>query len=185
MEVKSEPENEYEKSLLNIQNQLSAIRELPLQIQNHISLLEKQLADLLTSKIKSTETAEPFASDETNKNNEENQKYESIKQESVKDESQDTDDDDDDVFEIVTEEMLNEDDDQESESNKGLENNVNEEIENKEPVRRPMYPLTPLPRPIVLPGGRKWRGPKDAYNEKFIAETLISQAEVLVGSTLG
>lgn len=55
----------------------------------------------------------------------------------------------------------------------------------REPGGRPTYPLTPLPRPIILPGGRKWRGPKDAYNEKFIAETLISQAEVLVGSTLG
>lgn len=51
--------------------------------------------------------------------------------------------------------------------------------------RRPHFPLTPLPRPVVLPGGRIWRKPKDAYNEKFIAETLIAQAEVLVGSTLG
>lgn len=42
-----------------------------------------------------------------------------------------------------------------------------------------------MPRPVVLPGGRIWRKPKDAYNEEFIAETLINQAEVIVGSTLG
>lgn len=51
--------------------------------------------------------------------------------------------------------------------------------------RRRICPLTPMPRPVVLPGGRIWRKPKDAYNEEFIAETLINQAEVIVGSTLG
>ena len=46
-------------------------------------------------------------------------------------------------------------------------------------------PLTPQERPQVLPGGRKWRNPKDAYNEEFIAEVISSQAELIIGSTLG
>ncbi|XP_025193963.1 membrane-associated guanylate kinase, WW and PDZ domain-containing protein 3-like [Melanaphis sacchari] len=178
-EVNKEPENTFEKSILNIQNQLSAIRELPLQIQNHISLLEKQLSDILSHKIQSIEISEN--NQIKNIDNEEDQEENLIEQENIDDGSQKTYDDEvlesvDEIFEDV----------QELESN-GIseDNNSNEEAEDREPSGRPIYPLTPLPRPIVLPGGRKWRCPKDAYNEKFIAETLISQAEVLVGSTLG
>lgn len=161
-----------------------------MQIQNHISLLEKQLSDLLLHKIKSIETSEEI----TNKN----EQIENIaKQESIEDKLQETFDDDvfetdiDDTFEILQKMELNDDtfeDLQEIKPNEKSEETNDEDFiegENKEPSGRPVYPLTPLPRPIVLPGGRKWRGPKDAYNEKFIAETLISQAEVLVGSTLG
>lgn len=178
MEVKEEPEDVFEKSLLNIQNQITAIRELPLQIQNHISLLEKQLSDLISHKIKSTETS---------KINEENrQDDDAVEQKNIEDESQETCYDDD-VIATNIDEMIEsmEEIEEVDESNEISEENHDKEVEDKEPSGRPMYPLTPLPRPIVLPGGRKWRGPKDAYNEKFIAETLISQAEVLVGSTLG
>lgn len=181
--MKNEPGNKFEKSLLDIQNQLSAIRELPLQIQNHISMLEKQLSDLLSHEIKSTETSEV---NEKNTENEEDQKEDLIKLESIEDELPETETYDDDVFETVVDEIIEQV--QESKFDETPDENLEEkfeETEDKEPVGRPMYPLTPLPRPIVLPGGRKWRGPKDAYNEKFIAETLISQAEVLVGSTLG
>jgi len=181
VEVNKEPENTFEKSILNIQNQLSAIRELPLQIQNHISLLEKQLSDILSHKIQSTETSESNAT--KNNDEEEEQKESLIEQENVDDGSLETLYDDDEVFETVIGETF--EDVQELESNGVSEDNFDEEAEDREPSGRPMYPLTPLPRPIVLPGGRKWRCPKDAYNEKFIAETLISQAEVLVGSTLG
>lgn len=45
-------------------------------------------------------------------------------------------------------------------------------------------PLTPAERPIFLKG-RIWKSPKDAYNEDFIAETISSQAELIIGSTLG
>lgn len=56
--------------------------------------------------------------------------------------------------------------------------------------QRPVRPInggprTPQERPLVLPGGRKWRNAKDAYNEDFIAEVISSQAELIVGSTLG
>ncbi|XP_055523874.1 uncharacterized protein LOC129717759 isoform X6 [Wyeomyia smithii] len=46
-------------------------------------------------------------------------------------------------------------------------------------------PLTPQERPIFLPGGRKWRNAKDAFNEQFIAEVISSQAELIQGTTLG
>lgn len=42
-----------------------------------------------------------------------------------------------------------------------------------------------IERPVVLPGGRKWRSPKDAFNEELIAELISSQAELINGSTLG
>lgn len=45
--------------------------------------------------------------------------------------------------------------------------------------------LQPQERPIHLPGGRKWRGEKDAMNEELIAEIISSQAELIMGSTLG
>lgn len=45
-------------------------------------------------------------------------------------------------------------------------------------------PLTPMERPIFLKG-RIWKSPKDAFNEDFIAETISSQAELIIGSTLG
>ncbi|XP_052748034.1 titin-like isoform X2 [Galleria mellonella] len=51
---------------------------------------------------------------------------------------------------------------------------------------KPVFgPATPQERPLVLPGGRKWRGPKDAYNEQFFAETLTAQAELIQGKTKG
>lgn len=46
-------------------------------------------------------------------------------------------------------------------------------------------PLVPQQRPIYLPGGRKWRTAKDAFNDEFIKEVISSQAELIVGSTLG
>lgn len=51
---------------------------------------------------------------------------------------------------------------------------------------KPVFgPATPQERPLVLPGGRKWRKPKDAYNEAFIAETLTAQAEIIQGKAKG
>lgn len=46
-------------------------------------------------------------------------------------------------------------------------------------------PLVPQERPIYLPGGRRWKTPKDAFNDDFIREVISSQAELIVGSTLG
>ncbi|GBP74222.1 hypothetical protein EVAR_54575_1 [Eumeta japonica] len=51
---------------------------------------------------------------------------------------------------------------------------------------KPVFgPLTPAERPLVLPGGRRWRTPKDAYDDQFIAETLTAQAEIIKGKAIG
>lgn len=58
---------------------------------------------------------------------------------------------------------------------------------------RPVLPLTPLQRPIILPGGRKWSQPDDAcpsvrhpkMTDEKIAGTIETFSEVLVGRTKG
>jgi hypothetical protein len=51
---------------------------------------------------------------------------------------------------------------------------------------KPFFPLTPRPRPIVLPGRIKFQmNPEEAYNDDFIAETLSGNAEVIRGTTIG
>jgi hypothetical protein len=51
---------------------------------------------------------------------------------------------------------------------------------------KPFFPLTPHPRPIVLPGRIKFQmNPEEAYNDDFIAETLSGNAEVIKGTTIG
>nr|XP_053622281.1 titin-like isoform X5 [Plodia interpunctella] len=50
---------------------------------------------------------------------------------------------------------------------------------------KPVFGNGDQERPLVLPGGRKWRGPKDAYNDQFIAETLSAQAEMIQGKAMG
>ncbi|XP_073992505.1 uncharacterized protein isoform X2 [Rhodnius prolixus] len=49
----------------------------------------------------------------------------------------------------------------------------------------PAHPITPQMRPIVLPGGRMWRQPKDACHDDFYQGILVAQAEVMVGNTGG
>ncbi|XP_036336297.1 titin-like [Rhagoletis pomonella] len=83
---------------------------------------------------------------------------------------------------------------EEQNAKKQKRNDVIEELEeeldrNHNPSRRSKRafgPLTPSSeRPLVLPGGRRWYRPKDAYNDEFIAETLSAQAELITGTTLG
>ncbi|KAK9498960.1 hypothetical protein O3M35_003493 [Rhynocoris fuscipes] len=47
------------------------------------------------------------------------------------------------------------------------------------------HPITPQMRPIVLPGGRMWRQPKDACHDDFYQGVLVAQAEVMVGNKGG
>ncbi|BES99716.1 PDZ domain (Also known as DHR or GLGF) [Nesidiocoris tenuis] len=53
------------------------------------------------------------------------------------------------------------------------------------PPKKSRGPITPLARPIVLPGGRQWRQPKDAACEEFYTGVLVAQADVLIGSDDG
>ncbi|XP_021917230.1 harmonin isoform X2 [Zootermopsis nevadensis] len=76
------------------------------------------------------------------------------------------------------------------------QNETNEETskeEHKRDIKRerpkknkPLFPLTPHPRPIVLPGRIKFQmNPEEAYDDDFIAETLSGNAEVIKGTALG
>uniref|UniRef100_A0A1A9WG59 PDZ domain-containing protein n=1 Tax=Glossina brevipalpis TaxID=37001 RepID=A0A1A9WG59_9MUSC len=83
--------------------------------------------------------------------------------------------------------------DEEQKLKKQKKHDVIEELEehldrknNPKRSKRAFGPLTPSSeRPLVLPGGRRWYRPKDAYNDEFIAETLSAQAELITGTTLG
>lgn len=58
---------------------------------------------------------------------------------------------------------------------------------------KPALPLTPLERPIILPGGRKWCEPEDVLpklgrrkmSDDSINQTIQTYSEVLVGRLKG
>ncbi|XP_072946974.1 uncharacterized protein Zasp67 isoform X1 [Epargyreus clarus] len=51
---------------------------------------------------------------------------------------------------------------------------------------KPMFgPPVPVNRPLVLPGGRKWRRPQDVYDEQMIAEMINAHSEVIQGKAMG
>ena len=66
-----------------------------------------------------------------------------------------------------------------------LKQKVTEDRTTKQKKARNFRGLQPQERPIILPGGRKWKNPKDAMNDQLIAEIISSQAELIMGSTLG
>lgn len=66
-----------------------------------------------------------------------------------------------------------------------LKQKVAEDRNKKQKKAKGFRGLQPQERPISLPGGRKWRNAKDAMNEELIAEIISSQAELIMGSTLG
>jgi PDZ and LIM domain protein 5/6/7 len=66
-----------------------------------------------------------------------------------------------------------------------LKQKVVEDRSKKQKKAKGFRGLQAAERPITLPGGRKWRNEKDAMNEEMIAEIISSQAELIMGSTLG
>ncbi|PSN50751.1 hypothetical protein C0J52_01170 [Blattella germanica] len=51
---------------------------------------------------------------------------------------------------------------------------------------KPFFPLTPQPRPIVLPARLRLKmNPESTYSDEFIAETLSGNAEIIMGTTIG
>jgi PDZ and LIM domain protein 5/6/7 len=66
-----------------------------------------------------------------------------------------------------------------------LKQKVTEDRDKKQKRAKGFRGLQPQERPLILPGGRKWRNAKDAMNEEMIAEIISSQAELIMGSTLG
>ncbi|KAG5681342.1 hypothetical protein PVAND_010787 [Polypedilum vanderplanki] len=66
-----------------------------------------------------------------------------------------------------------------------LKQKVTEDRTIKQKKAKNFRGLQPQERPIILPGGRKWKNPKDAMNDEMIAEIISSQAELVLGTTLG
>ena len=66
-----------------------------------------------------------------------------------------------------------------------LKQKVAEDRTNKQNRAKIFRGLQPQERPIFLPGGRKWKNAKDAMNDEMIAEIISSQAELVMGTTLG
>ncbi|XP_018897217.2 uncharacterized protein [Bemisia tabaci] len=181
--------SEFDKQLAQIQKQLASISILPTEIQSHLNQVQEQINKLLELKNKTAEQnvdtqSEPVPSKEID-NSEPEQENSAEAAETYSNNN----------FESEDLNPANEDassDIQPPQYSQPSEDEISEQEE--EPVRRkkwsiprekPSFPLTPCLRPVVLPGGRKWRSPKDAYSEAFITETLVSQAEVLVGTTIG
>lgn len=79
-------------------------------------------------------------------------------------------------------------------SRKQEESQIFEDMENRKRNKKSHFPSAPMNRPIVLPGGKKWREPDDViprkinarkYTDEVIAETISSQSEIIIGTTLG
>lgn len=66
-----------------------------------------------------------------------------------------------------------------------LKQKVTEDRTIKQKKAKNFRGLQPSERPIILPGGRKWKNAKDAMNDELIAEIISSQAELIMGTTLG
>ncbi|XKL65056.1 hypothetical protein PGB90_005142 [Kerria lacca] len=199
--------NTFENQLNNIKNTLNALEELPSMIQSQLATIQSQINHLFKTKdcrtYQTTETLETIKN-ETIEILDTNEMAEEQQNEPIIEEYNDNFSENDNEFseskyenELNYEENKNEQSNHEQNEiiqfqiengNAELEDNhkfEQQDVKEQNLYKRRICPLTPLPRPVVLPGGRIWRKPQDAYNEEFIAETLISQAEVLVGSTLG
>lgn len=90
----------------------------------------------------------------------------------------------------IEEEQMEEEQNLKRKKEHGVIEELQKQIEQKETQKRKkskrMFgPLVPQERPLVLPGGRRWYRPKDAYNDEFIAETLTAQAELIAGTAVG
>ncbi|XP_065207721.1 myb-like protein X [Planococcus citri] len=196
------PKTEFEVQLNLIKNTLSSLEQLPSLIQSQLAAIQNQITQLTQLKDNSSSSngqdEETDSKSDTDIAQETGEIDENAELRADYDENAEFNDDydenpnemgqqDSDVQFENTEPTLTESEPNENHSDEETRPNKSKKISDEEehPKRRPACPLTPLPRPVVLPGGRIWRKPKDAYNEEFIAETLISQAEVLVGSTVG
>ncbi|XP_062131205.1 neurofilament medium polypeptide isoform X2 [Drosophila sulfurigaster albostrigata] len=212
---KTDEELALEKQLSDVQKQLAALSSLPSTIQSTLDAVTKQLAELLpTFKLQQQQQQQLPQIDEGEQQaeaEEEVEKEQKQPDQLAAGENEDSrnvaapcenneDKCDANDLEVAEFSHSNGDnrelDEQLSEQQtlkKQKKHNVIEELEehlvrknNPKRSKRAFGPLTPSSeRPLVLPGGRRWYRPKDAYNDEFIAETLSAQAELITGSTLG
>ncbi|KAG8251338.1 hypothetical protein J6590_081975 [Homalodisca vitripennis] len=196
----TEYKSEFERQLAVIQKQIESIQELPNMLQANLQALQEQLNKIVEAKESADKKEVEEALEHKRGSNSHLQwkidvtveeKTEENAEEDVQEEKTET------VDEVIEETNICES--TELEETNVLPNGYDENCKNMGKQRQreddegsvckpPMirnFPRTVAERPIVLPGGRKWYKPRDAYNEDFIAETIINQSEVLVGSTIG
>ncbi|KAH8415595.1 hypothetical protein KR222_006005 [Zaprionus bogoriensis] len=210
--AKTEEELALEKQLADVQKQLAALSSLPSTIQSTLDAVTKQLAELLpTFKLQQQqqqqinepqlETLEEQPEQQLEVEPQQPGQVEESSTVAACENNEDKCDAND--LEVAKISLSNGDNrgldaaplanEEEQSFKKQKKHNVIEELEehlvrknNPKRSKRAFGPLTPSSeRPLVLPGGRRWYRPKDAYNDEFIAETLSAQAELITGSTLG
>lgn len=193
--------NSFDEQLAVIRSTLDNLRQLPLLIESQLSEVQKRIDCLICLKAANINPDEVITTNSEEVGANENEETDNVDrlseiEEIIETQSASSEENVETTY-YDTNTSCNEpdvvEDRYEELDNKPVkineqDSNILTESVHQQPKKcrdRPVCPLTPLPRPLVLPGGRRWRKPKDAFNEEFIAETLISQAEVLVGSTLG
>ncbi|XP_041983718.1 titin-like isoform X3 [Aricia agestis] len=200
-----DPNATLEEQLAQMRAQLAALAQLPNVIQQTLELVTKQICQISQQKVTQqiqqiTESQEQFVDAVSNieeshteqtveKTNEVEQQIQEAPQEmNISVEEQ--------------EHLRREEEERIIEEQKKLEQQKKELIEQMRIEQesrqvkqrstprvgkpRPMFgPPVPVERPVVLPGGRRWRKPEDAYNEQKINEALTAQAEVIKGKAIG
>ncbi|RZF40672.1 hypothetical protein LSTR_LSTR012773 [Laodelphax striatellus] len=215
----------FEKQLEDIQKQLLSLQRLPLEIQNHLLLVQQSLPDIVSKRQSPVSGIDRDDDDEEEDDNDEDidkllkeadDEFETMYKEQEEREENDVtinEEEGDEEYTVDSRRRTLEEDEYTENAGAGEESLVEDqeqglqemEEETREEREEPpkqlphgqedveicraegkrSFPLTPQLRPMILPGGRKWGHPKDPFNEEFIAETIVSQSEVLVGTTIG
>nr|XP_022913694.1 trichohyalin-like [Onthophagus taurus] len=200
-----------EEQLAEVQKQLQALSQLPSAIQQTLNAVTRQLSELVSASQEiSIETNVRIEEEESIEEQTESVEYReqalSVLEEASCEEEETgqvtfeaavartESDDEQELFEALEREC-------EMESQIMTEEEMvahqleQERLEKKEKERRgsSSHPLTPLQRPIILPGGRKWSDPNDvtpkyrkpSLTDERIAKTINSYTEVVSGRTMG
>ncbi|KAK9721577.1 hypothetical protein QE152_g20795 [Popillia japonica] len=200
-----------EEQLALVQKQLQALAQLPSTIQETLNTVTQQLSELVLAQHSQAEEVTVEAKVTTEEETTEEYLEVSDHEENVLSvlEEERSENLDDEIIHEIHEDVKNESEDEQAlfeELEKQMEQEEQrrleelemrrieqERIQKKDKERRCSQPRTPLQRPIVLPGGRKWSNPDDAISkirrpsmtDEKIANTINMFSEVIVGRTMG
>ncbi|KAJ0169440.1 hypothetical protein K1T71_015027 [Dendrolimus kikuchii] len=173
-----DPNASLEQQLAQMRAQLKALAELPCVIQQTLELVTRQLFQLSHQTAHSMESGyhrlRTFATTITRSNEEINQSSEVKQDAGINGEASNEELRSYPTVEEVVEpqELKPELSQEEIDVMKREEEEMIEEQRRTEKQKKPVFgPLNP-DRPVVLPGGRRWRGPQDAYNEELIKDDV-------------
>ncbi|XP_055680232.1 pharyngeal muscle protein 2 [Lutzomyia longipalpis] len=205
-----QPENpdemprEVEEKLIEVQRQLMSLSNLPHAIKSTLDAVTEQLSKIVpiekdepeAEEAPQTEIQEEHVAEDERHHAAEDQEVSDIcgeNEEQQQHENQEVNNnesyhpDDQEIMDDIRKNIADkgQESEEEMEQQQRLIRDRTPKIPPKQKLTSAFGPLVPQERPIFLPGGRKWRKPKDAFNDEFIAEVLSSQAELIVGTTLG